>query len=394
VLGLFFQDYFKIPVTLGIVGIGLCWVFSFAYKEKMKVLVRSPFALALIALYLLHLLSMIYTTDVAEGLNDLRLKITLFLLPLFMMTNQWIDKSKRIILLRIFALLMIVMASLDIGLSFVKFLDSWNFEVFYYNQLPHLLLSKAHYVAWYYSFALFVILFEVLNSKKYKIFWAFGFTLLLISMFLLASRIYLLAFFVVFFVAIFKLFKAGYYFFNSWKIVGILCLFLSLLFLFPKTQSRILETRHEIQRLLGAETQKQTNPRVYIWDFALSLVMESPLIGYGIGDAKAELNRSLRDCDAQFWNGEENIPIYEKDYNFHNQFIQTWAEVGVVGFLLLIFLMFGPFIRPDVHPLFLVFLGLTIFGFMTESMLERQAGILFFAFMYPLLSRFQKDALS
>ena len=388
------QDFFKIPVTMGIIGIGLYWIFSFTYKERLRVLVRSPFALAFIALYLLHLLSMMYTIDVDEGLNDLRLKITLFLLPLFMMTNEWIDNKKRFFLLRFFALLMVAMAGIDISLSFVEFLDSGNLEVFYYKKLPHLLPSKVHYVAWYYSFALFVILHQVIHSKKHKIFWGFCIAILVISIFLLASRIYLLALFVIFFVALMKLLKSGAYFSYWWKILGIICLFLLVLFFVPKTHSRILETVHELESLLLEDSQKQTNARIYIWNFALSLVMESPLIGYGIGDAKTVLNQSLRDCNAQFWNGDENIPIYQKNYNFHNQFIQTWAEVGVLGFLVLIFLMFGPFIRPDVHPLFLVFLGLTIFGFMTESMLERQAGILFFAFMYPLLSKFQKDALS
>ena len=383
------QDFFKIPVTMGIIGIGLYWIFSFAYKERLNVLVRSPFALAFIALYLLHLLSMMYTLDVVEGLNDLRLKITLLLLPLFMMTNEWIDNEKRFFLLRFFALLMVVMAGIDLILSFVEFLDTGNLNVFYYKQLPHILPSKVHYVAWYYSFALFVILYQVVHSKKYIIFWGFCIAILLISMFLLASRIYLLAFFVVFFVA---LIKSGYYFCYSRKIIGILCLFLLPLFLVPNTYSRIIETVHELEHLILEDSKNQTNARIYIWNFSLPLLMKSPLIGYGIGDAKTELNQSLRDCKAQFWNGDRNIPIYKNNYNFHNQFIQTWAEVGILGFLLLIFLMFGPFIRPDVHPLFMLFLGLTLFGFMTESMLERQAGILFFAFMYPLLSKFQKDS--
>ena len=385
------QDFFKIPVTMGIIGIGLYWIFSFHYKEKIKILLSNSFALSFIALYILHLLSMLYTSDVAEGLNDLRLKITLFLFPLFMMTNQWIDKSKSLILIRVFSILMIFMAGIDIGLSFFKFLDSGNIEVFYYDQLPHLLSLKVHYVSWYYSFALFVILYELLQSNKYKMFWGFGFALLLISIFLLASRIYLLALFVIFSIAIVSLFKSKSFFLNSWKIIGILTFFFSFLYLLPKTQSRVIETVHELESLLGFDTNKQTNARVYIWSYALSLVIESPLLGYGIGDAKTELNRSLKDCKAQFWDGHTLKPIFEKNYNFHNQFIQTWAEVGVFGFLLLIFIMFAPFFMQNMHPLFLVFLGLTMFGFMTESMLERQAGILFFAFMYPLLFKFKKD---
>ncbi len=78
--------------------------------------------------------------------------------------------------------------------------------------------------------------------------------------------------------------------------------------------------------------------------------------------------------------------IHAKKLNFHNQFLQTWAEVGILGFLLLVFLMFRPFFLKNQHPLFLIFVSLTLIGFLTESMLERQAGVVLFAFMYPLLA--------
>jgi O-antigen ligase len=100
-------------------------------------------------------------------------------------------------------------------------------------------------------------------------------------------------------------------------------------------------------------------------------------LGYGVGDAKKILIDTFK---------EKNIPFSGNKWNFHNQYLQSWTEVGILGVLLLMFMLLRPFFEKGQHPLFLIFLGLTLIGFMTESMLERQSGVVFFAFMYPLLS--------
>jgi len=391
VLGLFMQDFFKIPLTGGIIILGLSWIFTFAYKEKFQALLKQPAAIAFIALYFLHLLSMVYTENHAEGWNDLRLKITLFLLPLFMMSTRLVLREQRIFLLKFFAVLMMLMAGADLALSISEYLVSSNSDAFYYVHLTHILASKPHYVAWYYSFAIFIAIYQILTGKKWRYLWLFGFTLLLISLLLLSSRAYIMAFIIVFSISCVKWAKTNVISRSGWgKILFAFSMFIGALFLIPKTNSRINDGIVELQKLLGRDTHKQTNTRVYLWKYATGLIAEKPVLGYGVGDAKAELNRALKDCDAEFWNGERNVPIYEKNHNFHNQYLQTWAEVGVLGFLLLIFLMIRPFFLKDQHPLFLIFLGLTIIGFITESMLERQAGVVFIAFMYPLLSGLKK----
>jgi len=147
-----------------------------------------------------------------------------------------------------------------------------------------------------------------------------------------------------------------------------------------------METLDEVQEVFVKDTNKETNARVYIWAYAMELIKDNPIIGYGVGDAKTELNVLLKNCKAKFWNGKQNIPIYLKNYNFHNQILQTWAEIGILGVMLLLYLMIRPWTIKNQHPLFLIFLGLTFLGFLTESMFERQVGVVLFAVMYPLLS--------
>ena len=172
-----------------------------------------------------------------------------------------------------------------------------------------------------------------------------------------------------------------------WAItLSISVLFIFTIVLIPSTNVRLNDTVVELQKMFGYDTPKQTNPRVFIWRYGAELVAKNPIFGLGVGDAKSELSSALESCDAMFWNGESNVPIQNKNYNFHNQFMQTWAEVGIFGFLILLFIMIHPFLLKNSHPLFLIFIGLTFIGCLTESMFERQAGVVLFAFMYPLLS--------
>ena len=387
IIGLVFQDFYKIPLTGGIIVLGLIWLGNFKFKHKLKTLLTKPFALCFIAFYILHLVSLLYSTNTVVAQNDLSLKVTLLLLPIFMFSTSLFSQQKKIVLLNIFAISMVCMAVYDLYYSFLEYSNGSSMNVFYYKNLPHLLVSKPHYLAWYYSFALFISFREIVLQKKFRLVWVFVSFILLISLILLSSRAYLFAFFLVAFV------NYGVWFSKNntlkstfFKLLLPLSAIICIVLVIPNTRSRLIDTYVEINKLFDENQHKQTNPRVYIWKYAAELIAEKPLLGYGVGDAKDELTKSLQDCDALFWNGVKNVPLNRKSLNYHNQFLQSWAEVGIIGFLLLGFLTIAPFFLKNQHPLFLIFVGLTLIGLLTESMLERQAGVVMFAFMYPLLA--------
>ncbi len=385
------QDFFKVPLTGGIIIIGLSWIFSFSFKEKLQRFIKNPTAIAFVLLYLLHLLSIFYTENYSEGWNDLRLKISFLLLPFFMMTVQFIYNEQRMFILKLFAVLMVLMALTDLTNAFLEYFVNGNQETFYYIHLPYVLASKVHYVAWYYSFAIFISIYHLISSHSNRTLWFLGLLILLFSLILLSSRAFILAFIVVFILSFLKWFKtAKTSRFMLAKLLSFAALFIFTLLLIPSTNLRLNDTVVELQKMFGYDTPKQTNPRVFIWRYGADLIAKNPIFGFGVGDAKGELSVALESCDAMFWNGERNIPIQDKNYNFHNQFMQTWAEVGIFGFLILLFIMIHPFLLNNSHPLFLIFIALTFIGCLTESMFERQAGVVLFAFMYPLLFGLKK----
>ena len=391
IIGLVYQDFHKVPLTGGIIVLGIIWIGTFQFKEKIKTLFTKPFALCFIAFYLLHLASLVYSVNTTVAYNDLALKITLLLLPVFILSVSLFPQNKKLLLLHLFAISMVSMAVYDLYNSFLEYETSNSISVFYYKNLPHLLVGKPHYLAWYYSFAIFIALREIIVVKKARIAWTFASIILLFSLILLSSRAYLFAFLLIASIsALVWISKKESSKGRLFKILGAFAILLGIIIAVPNTRERIADTFVELNNLVDSSDYRQTNPRVYIWKYSIELIAEKPILGYGIGDAKEELSKALKNCDALFWNGNKNVPLHRKSLNFHNQFLQTWAEVGILGFLLLLFLMIRPFYIKNQHPLFLIFVGLTLIGFLTESMLERQAGVVMFAFMYPLLSSLKK----
>jgi O-antigen ligase len=76
------------------------------------------------------------------------------------------------------------------------------------------------------------------------------------------------------------------------------------------------------------------------------------------------------------------------EYNFHNQYIQTFAELGIIGFLILVFMLFlnikNAFAKKDF--LHIAFAITMIMLFLSESFFCRQRGIVFFILLFCLFN--------
>jgi hypothetical protein len=85
--------------------------------------------------------------------------------------------------------------------------------------------------------------------------------------------------------------------------------------------------------------------------------------------------------------GNEQTLGYDQ-MNFHNQYIQYFAELGVVGFILICLMVFANFKNALFKQDFLHFcFALMILAlFLTESFLWRQRGVMFFIMFYCLMN--------
>lgn len=82
-----------------------------------------------------------------------------------------------------------------------------------------------------------------------------------------------------------------------------------------------------------------SEPRYFLWESGLDVVKESPVLGHGISTAQVKF-----DAAREIYQTEEyrNHWKESKHLDSHNQYLQTWMELGIVGMLLVIYISFAP----------------------------------------------------
>jgi O-antigen ligase len=121
--------------------------------------------------------------------------------------------------------------------------------------------------------------------------------------------------------------------------------------------------------------------RVYQFRLFTEFLKEEPIFWNGFG-LNASLNKLLEK--------EKKYNLYPGygTFNFHNQYIQNFAELGIVGFILLVIMLFLNLKKALKNKDFLhiSFAILMISLFLTESFLWRQRGVVFFTAFYCLFN--------
>lgn len=129
-----------------------------------------------------------------------------------------------------------------------------------------------------------------------------------------------------------------------------------------------------------SDASNSTDDRRLVWDAASSLVAAHPWTGVGTGDVKDELLLTYAE--------RGYVEPLRKKLNAHDQYLNTGVALGSGGILLLILLVVVPSISAFRHgdTLLIAFLLLNALNWTVESMLEVQAGTIFFAFFSWLLA--------
>ena len=101
------------------------------------------------------------------------------------------------------------------------------------------------------------------------------------------------------------------------------------------------------------------------------------LFGVGLGASKKELKEIHKKL---------NTPKVFQSYNFHNQYLQVFVELGLFGFVLILLILGIGLKKSFKINFFLPFIIITMTLFISESVIWRQRGIMFFGLMYILLT--------
>jgi O-antigen ligase len=118
--------------------------------------------------------------------------------------------------------------------------------------------------------------------------------------------------------------------------------------------------------------------RLAKWQSSIQVFTTAPILGVSNGDYRNRLADQYS-ANGFFYSAQER-------YASHNQFLYTLVSNGILGLSILIALLVIPFYFHTASPEYLPFLILLGVFFLTEDLLARQQGLVFFVFFYIVLT--------
>lgn len=378
----------------------LVYSFSSLYRSKFK---TNKTLLLPIILFGLMLLSLLWTSDLAFSLKGIQKNVPFLLIPLAFLVTPRFDKKTLYSAIRLFGFSMVFFAIYSIIRATLRFIENGDKSMFLYNELVSVELN-AIYIATFATFTLFY--FVVQKNKK---------TIDYISIYILAIFVALLYSKTVF-VMIAILFIWHYIQFSKrqtsvkWVTIalGATFLFLSAIFV-PQVQERISEEYETAfvdntiyadygnkdqniynVSLKQAYTNKEFKPNSFFPGTAYR-VFQARIFKEMLNEKKIWLTGfGINASDNAIQEKHKQYNLF-KDYqyhNFHNQYIQFFSELGLFGFLVFLAMVFLNLKNAIKNKNFLhiVFAVSMIILFLTESLLCRQRGIIFFIILYCIFN--------
>jgi O-antigen ligase len=382
-----------VPLTIIVLGIVLI-VRSINSKDFFLSKKDLPIYL-LLGIFILHLIGISYSENIDYAWTEIGIKFSFLGFPLLALLLPRISKEKQfeIEISFILGCLLYLIVSLISGVN-----ASLQFNDFSY--LSYELLSEPYhptYAATYQAIAIFLLLYKIdwteFSLGKRTIFFSV-LSIMVVFVSMLASKAGLLTLWIC-------LTMIGVYYAKQrwhWKYILVapgLLIVLSIgsMQLLPETSNRIENAVIDVQsdstnqdssidESIKSTTpaQSSTSLRMVTWTSSLELLLNNP-IGVGTGDTTNELEK--------IYERKGEHTALEKSLNAHNQFLQTGAELGWPGLILLLGILILLFFQSlRTKDLFLLtFLLVCGMNFLFESFLEVQAGIVFFCFWVMIFLR-------
>jgi len=391
------------PFWVNNIALGI-YAFIVLYTYKKGQFYFQKTLLWPIVLFLLALLSLLWSIDSNKTLSSIPTQIPLLVVPVLFFLQPKHTASQYLRILTFFSTSTLGFAFFFLLRAIARFIKTQEIEVFFYHELVTLPLN-----------AIYVSVFVCISFFYFLIYGhRFRTTILLflgLFLVLLASKNI---------IVVWGLLLILYFIWHQKKIrftkktwvVSVVIIILTLLAT-PKIKDRfLLESQVDVQRSKSKLAKEISNDgvnfinihqawynnsfstndfftgtsfRVYQIRIYKEMMQEDAayLLGYGFNATQKKRTQKAKELGV-FMGNEQNSGYHLK--NFHNQYVQYLAELGVIGFIVLLTLLIISIKKAIIHKNFLHF-GFSILMislFLTESFLWRQRGVAFFIFFYCL----------
>ncbi len=357
-----------------------------------------------IVLYFLMLLSLIWSLDSKATLTALSKTLPFLLIPICFLVSPRFSEIQRQKIIAYFSYGMLLYLVYYLIKAIIRYAISQNPDVFFYHELVTEDVNAIH-VSVYMVIACFYFVTKPIISTFDKI--AIG--LLMVLIILLSSKNIIIIFFLLLLVYYLRYYSS--FSIKGWLKTSVFLVFLLAIVFTGKIKERfwieiesnlkentvnpsIGNTNNKVYNvsLKQAWSQEKFKPndyftgtafRVYQIRIFKELLQEDSifLTGYGLNAAQSRIIQ--KGIEHQVYLGDSTHEGYQNK-NFHNQYIQFFAELGIFGLLLLVSMlvlnMKNAIKTKDFVPISFAVLMISLF--LTESFLSRQRGIVFFIVFY------------
>ena len=405
-----------LPFAINNISLGIFLLVAFITfkKENFKLQKELVFP---VLLYALMAISYLWTIDKNETLPCLSKELPLFLIPLgfFIFKANTSELKGKII--KQYSYVIVVFVLYYLVRAVIRYFLTHDFRVFFYhgeNDIDYGLVPKllnAIHMSVFVAIAFFYFFTKQIKSKTDTLFSVllFGFILLL------SSKNIILVVVLLSLINIFFFSKTSYKLrLRNLIIFGLL---IGIVFSIGRIKDRFkVEFHTNTDQSLSTNViegipagvhyvsikEAWTSPtftpndyfngtafRVYQFRIFTELTKENNIFftGFGLNASYSKIKEKAIHYNLYMGDKNNSDSGYQSK-NFHNQYVQNFAELGVFGFILLLIMLIVNVknaikSKDFVH---FAFAFLMISLFLTESFLWRQRGVVFFTMMYCLFN--------
>lgn len=391
ILVLIFSAFPILPRVIESMVLILLTVLSLGYfflegKKEWSVS-KTKIIFALSIFFWVYLSTLIYTSNISYGLNNIKIMLPMVLLPLIFLINKdlLLDKKNKdkyifiyitsilvfLIYLNVFVYKMLIIKDLNI----VEIRDLFEKS------------TKVHgtYFSLWIGFGIILLLFKIQENKTKKLFLTTASLIILFFIYwqsIISAR---MPFVVTILFLVLFLFKSNFKF-----LIFILILIGTTFFILPKNVvfterfERIKSYDFSFPKGEYSKNWKNISTeqiRNGIYYCSYKKIKEAPFFGHGVGDADDKLQECY-DCKFTDTNTYKLLK-----YNSHNQYLDFILVSGLIGILIIMVFQYKiiKIAVKNKNIIYLYFLFYFILNISFENVLNRQDGVVFFSFFNSLL---------
>jgi O-antigen ligase len=373
---------FSVLLSL-VIGLWVLWQLVNYRNVRLQGLFKNVWVLFSFAFFLAHVIAAFFSQNGQEALTSIEIKLSFLFLPILVYISGFdVRALKKIVSFFVLSVTISLLVCLA-RMVYVHFTTDKGWIT--YSEFS--LFLHPSYFAMYIVFSLLILFGAPLRlSSNSLLHW---FMVMLVSaihvtgLFCCASKMGLLAFGALIPVLILVVLLRNRHYLVSAIFVAAAILGLFLVLRSDMSAAARLRNAFTVAgsaQNIDIKTTESNAVRILIWGEASDLIARKPVLGYTPGDANDRLYEAYKQ------KGMEGA--LEHHLNAHNQYLQTTIGLGFLGGILLVVLTLGPVVFGIFRKngLAVLFGLLIILNFAVESMLQTQAGTLFFVFFFALLT--------